>query len=40
MKVIQVGSSIIILGFVLGILFADGQSKPCLLLECEMRRNC
>ena len=28
MKVILVGSSIIILCFVLEILFADGQSKP------------
>ena len=29
MKVIQVGSSVVIFCFVLEILFADGQSKPC-----------
>ena len=29
MEVIQVGSSVVILCFVLGIIFADGQSKLC-----------
>ena len=35
MKVILVGSSIIILCFVLGMLFADGQSKPFFMLALE-----
>ena len=38
MKVILVGSCVIILCFVLGILFVDGQSKPCLLLAFVRRR--
>ena len=38
MKVMKVGWSIIILCFVLGMLFADGQSKPFFMLAFECGR--